>query len=351
MPQCNDKIDNDNNGCTDANDTACFNPSVKTESGGSCIKQGVGCLNSNYIPKLRNLEIIPIKGQRAFLLKWQDECSGTSASYDILRCKGSGCTNLAILGTAGIDSFEDASDDLAFDATYTYQIKAHYSLQTATPTITKTATLGNIECLNQFSSGNFCISQSYYIQYSGYLLAFFPEIFSKIFPDGVKSKFSDKFNNAFFCGTYNNLVPEGTSCSSTQACVVDNNKPACLNKINCNYNSANPFGLFYTLEGCEANRYCFYDRSSTIVNSCFNCDQSMACYDYKSEDACTRDNCRAGDCKWKNMANQIGIGACVSTTDYNCEWCEKKGTGTLENVRAFNEVFDLCTKEKSDVLS
>ena len=353
VPQCSDGIDNDNNTCADfvGGDAGCISPADNNESGGSCASEGVGCSNPSYIPKLSNLEITPVKGQRRFLLKWHDECSETAVSYDVLRCKDSGCTNFAIIVTINTNSFEDASGDLLFDTTYTYQVKARYNLQTATPTITKIATLGNIECFGQFLSNNFCIHESYYYQYQNYLLTNFPDEFSKNFADGIKNKFGSKFNKAFSCDPSNRLIPEGTSCSSTQVCVVDNNKPSCLSKINCNYNLANPFGLFYTLDDCETSKYCFYDRSHSTVNSCFSCNPSMACYDYKTEDGCGRDNCKVGNCKWKNLANQIGIGVCVSTNEYNCQWCDKKGTSTLENSRAFNEVFDFCTKEKSDVLS
>ena len=353
IPQCNDGIDNDNNGCADfeGGDLGCTSPADNAESGGSCLQEGVGCNNANYIPKLSNLEITPVKGQRKFLIKWKDECSENVVFYDILRCKDSGCTNFAIVGTANTNSFEDISGDLLFDTTYTYQIKSRYNLQIATPTITKTATLGNIECLEQSSSNNFCIHEPYYNRYRNYLLTNFPEIFLKDFPLEVKNKFGDKLNKAFSCDAVNKLIPEGTSCSPTQICVVNNNKPSCLSKVSCNYNSANPFGLYYTLDACENDRYCFYDRSHSTVDSCFACDTSMTCYDYKTEEACSRDNCRIGNCRWKNLANQIGVGACVSTSEYNCQWCEKRGTDTLENLRAFNEVFDFCTKEKSNALS
>lgn len=307
------------------------------------------CNNPNFSPKLSNLEITSVKGQQKFSLKWQDECA-QAASYEVLRCQGIDCTNFAVIGAANTNSFEDASGDLLFDTDYTYQVKAHYNLQSATPTIKKTALLGNLECLGQFSSNNFCIQNSYYDQYMGYLSGNFPDIFGN-FSDGVKNSFGNRLNKAFFCDSVNNLIPEGTACSSTQVCAVNNNRPSCINKINCNYAGANPFGLFYTLADCENNKYCFYDRSKTIVNSCFNCDPSMSCYDYKTEEACTRDNCKVGSCKWKNLVTQIGVGACVSTVQYNCQWCSSKGTGSLENARAFNNVFDICTNEKSSALS
>lgn len=352
-PQCSDGMDNDNNGCADfdGGDLGCNSPADKTESGGSCISEGVGCSNANHIPKLSNFEITPMKGKKKFLLKWRDECSETAVSYDILRCKDSGCTNFAGIGTANTDSFEDSSDDLLFDTIYTYQIKARYNIQTATPTITKAATLGNIECLGQFSGNNFCIHEPYYNKYKNYLSTNFPETFSRNFPSGVQNKFADRLNKAFYCDAANKLVPEGTSCNQAQVCAVTNNKPHCISKVSCNYDDANPFGLFYTSDDCETGRYCFYDRSHSTINSCFGCDPSMSCYDYKAEDTCKRDNCRIGSCKWKTLASQIGIGVCVSENEYNCQWCGNKGTKSLGNLRAFNEVFDLCTRDKSNALS
>ncbi len=318
VPQCSDSVDNDNNGCADfgGGDLGCASAADTAESGGSCIQEGVGCNDANYAPKLSNLVITPAKGERKFLLTWQDECSGSAVSYDILRCKENGCTNFVLLGTTNTNAFEDASEELLFDTIYTYQVKVRYNLQTATPTITGTGALGNIDCLGVYTTGIFCLN-----------------------------------NSAYYCDTVNKLIAEGTKCSSEQVCVVSNNQPSCIDRVSCNYDDANPFGLYYTLQDCETNKYCFYDRSYSTVNSCFSCDPSMACYDYKTEDACLRDNCKTGNCIWKNLANQIGIGVCVSTIQYNCQWCDQKGTATLENLRAYNEVFDICTKEKSEALS
>ncbi len=318
-PQCSDGINNDaaNNNCADFPvDLGCDSPSDTTESGGSCTTQTLKCNDINYAPKLSSLQITPAQGQKRFSLIWLDECTSTAAYYDILRCAGSGCTNFIAAGISNTNSFTDVSQDLAFDTVYTYKVVAHYNLQTATPSIVKTATLGSAECSGKQASAVFCLN-----------------------------------NKAYYCDVSNSLIQQGTSCTSSQACVVDNNIPKCLTKSNCNPTDDNPFGMFYTLSSCENGRYCFYDRSYTTVNSCYSCVPSMACYDYKSEESCARDNCRAGNCKWKEMASQLGIGLCVSTQTSNCKWCESKGTPLLENLRSFNEIFDFCTQEKSDALS
>ncbi len=361
MPQCGDGIDNDKNGCADSQDTSCTNPSVKVEAGGTCKSIG-NCNDASYAPKLTNLLISPSKGQKKLSLRWQDECSQNAKSYDVLRCKGNGCTNFAVISSTITNSFEDATEDLLFDTVYTYQIKAHYSPQSATPAITKTADMGNLECYGQTTNTNFCVQPSYYAQYKNYLLANFPSEFSGDFGQKVSNKFQGRFNKAFSCDDANKLIGKGPqpACTSEQFCRITNNQPICKDKEDCTQDSENLFGLFSSKNKCEnkinllgisESRNCFYDRSHTIVNACYNCDPTMACYDYKTEDACGTDNCGAGRCKWKNLVGSFGIGACVSTKEYNCQWCDKKGTETLENLRSYNEVFDLCTKTKSDILS
>lgn len=289
------------------------------DASGNCLAQETSCNDANHIPKLINLEITPAEGQKKFSLTWGDECSENSAYYEVLRCKESGCTNFQLIGIINTASFEDASGDLLFDATYTYQVRAHYSLQTAVPMITKTAFLGDGECSGRNSNSFFCLN-----------------------------------NTPFFCLS-NKLVNGGARCPQSQICAVSNNIPLCVSRGNCINDTTNLFGLFSTKEKCENDndkpKYCFYDRSHSTVDSCFSCDPSMACYDYKTQAACARDNCKAGNCKWKGLSTETEIGACISTAQYNCQWCNKKGTKTLENLRAFNEVFDFCTERKSDILS
>ena len=321
-PQCSDKIDNDGNGCADydGKDSGCSSPSDNDESGGSCVPEGLDCNNPNYSPKLTGFEVNAAKGQKKFLLSWIDECKTNALYYEVYRCEGVGCTNFEIITSTNINSLEDTSENLEFGKTYTYKVKAYYSLQSATPTAIKTGTLGDLECLNRISSNVFCMN-----------------------------------NSAYYCNGNNKLQPQGTKCQSAEICIVSNNKPSCFPKSQCDYKEANPFGLFFTQDGCEKNKgqykYCFYDRSHSTIDFCFNCLPSMSCYDYKTEQTCARDNCGIGNCEWSQISTQIEIGACVSKSSFNCQWCEKKGTASIENIAAYNQIFDVCTKEKSNVLS
>ncbi|MBI1934906.1 hypothetical protein HYS31_00550 [Candidatus Woesearchaeota archaeon] len=361
IPQCNDGIDNDRNGCADSLDTACATTSTKVESGGTCKTPPANCNNAAYTPKLSELIINPARGEQKLRLEWRDECSQNAKSYDVLRCRGSSCTNFALVATTSEAKFEDSSSDLLFDNVYTYQIKVHYAPQSATPTISKTASLGNIECLGITSNSPFCIQRATYEQYKSYLVSNFPNEFSGDFALKVVAKYREKFNKAFACDEINRLKGPQLACTPNQVCLPlkpTGQQPRCVNKEDCSINAKDPTGVFTTKQECEKyddgnQKYCFYDRSYTIVNACFNCNPSMECYDYKTEGACNTDNCALRNCVWKPLPliGQFGIGACVSTKDYNCKWCDRKGTETLKNLRSYNEIFDLCTKEKSDALS
>ncbi|MEK7225091.1 MAG: hypothetical protein AAB221_05365, partial [Bacteroidota bacterium] len=218
-----------------------------------------------------------------------------------------------MIGTSTAPAFDDSSSDLVFGVIYNYQVKSHYTLQAATPTITKTASLGNIECLGKFSTNNFCAN-----------------------------------NSAYSCDSFNRLILS-VKCNSPKICSINNNVPACIERSNCRI--GNPFGLFAPRSDCETGRYCFYDSSFSTINTCFGCDPSMSCYDYKSQQACTRDNCGVGSCTWKNLGNDFDAGVCVNTGEYNCRWCVEKGTPSVETRAVFNNVFDACTLEKSRALS
>ena len=314
-PQCNDGIDNDNNGCIDftGSDTGCQNPSDAAESGGKCLPAGANCNNPSYTPKLTGFDITPLKGQKAFSLQWIDECKTNSVYYELSRCLGVGCTNFDLVSNVNTDSFTDSSQDLEFGRFYTYKLKSYYSLQTATSSLIRAATLGDRECLERKSSNNFCFN-----------------------------------NSAYYCNQLNKMVAEGTRCPSDKICVISGNKPSCFDQSVC---GTKDFGLYATLSSCEAKGYCFYDRSHSTIDYCFSCNPSMSCYDYKTEQSCSRNHCGIGSCEWKSISSQPAIGACINTGKYNCEWCSSPGTPYLENARSYNQIFDACNIQKSRALS
>ena len=351
-PECNDGLDNDGNGCADAQDTGCVSLTDTNEENGICLGQGQGCSDPAYTPKLNALSITPVKGQKQLFLSWADECGQNALSYDIFRCRGNGCTTFTRIGSTSTTTFTDSSDALLFDTTYTYMAKAFYSVQSVTPTVQKTASLGNIECLGQATADKFCVQPSTYLAQKDYFIINFPLNFSSAnFINQVRDKFSSRLNKAFSCDQSNILQPGGVSCTSDETCIMKGSVPACVPKDNCQQDSFNPFQLFGSQQLCENGKYCFYDASSSPANACYFCKPEMSCYDYKSEGACTRDNCGITSCKWNSLSTELGTGVCISTQQNNCPWCDKPGTDGMESSRAHNKVYEACTKEKTDKLT
>ncbi len=364
-PECSDKIDNDGDGCIDGKDKDCtstFDKEKTKQTGSSpCLEQSIDCSSLTYEPKLSNLIITPIKGEKKFLLRWEDECTNNAQNYDILRCNKNqqDCkdSDFKSISSTNTNSYTDESD-LLFDKTYTYKVIATYTNDKQT-IITKTANLGNLECFGQTNDNIFCIHGTYYDQYEQYLKQNNLGSLSNFIK---KEEVKNRFNKAYSCNSNNLLISNGPDppCDVDSLCLVRDGVASCVEKVTCNYNEGNPFGLFYTKEGCEGTptttppipyKYCFYDRSHTTINSCFNCKPSMACYDYKEKDSCLKDNCEIGSCEWIDLVNEIGVGVCRSTSKSNCKWCESEGTISLGNLESFNKVFDSCTKTKSDALS
>jgi len=323
-PECNDGIDNDDNDCADfedvisPKDSGCSSAADTTEAGGVCQTSEVKCSDPFYVPDISNLDIAPVKGQKKFQLSWQDECK--ALSYDVSRCQGSACIDFRLISFSTTNSFEDSSLNLEFGVTYSYKITAHYNIQLADSTEIGVATLGDIECLDVATTDPFC-----------------------------------KDNAAYICDGNNILVQQDLTCPSNQVCIITNNKPTCVTKAECNYPGANPFGLFYTRSACEFQnnnpRYCFYDNSQTSINSCFSCDTSMVCNDFKSQESCENNNCNLQNCRWRPIASDLGIGVCVDTETNNCQFCEQPGSGTVGTSNSFSSVFDICTEQKSEKLS
>ncbi|MBI2134990.1 hypothetical protein HYU09_03290 [Candidatus Woesearchaeota archaeon] len=353
VPQCNDGIDNDGNGCRDFPvDSGCTSLFDISESNGVCLaSSGANCDNINYAPKITNFKALPVKGQKKIELKWENECISSLISNDIYRCTGKNCADFSLIGTSPQNIFADEAESLKFDTDYTYKIESKFSIQTAKPTATATAFLGNLECWNKLDSNNFCISEFYYNQYKDYLIRNFAGFSAQNFLQNVKSTFSNRLNRAFLCNDANILKEEGTVCSSSQACVISNNDPICAEKSACTPDQSNLFGLFFTRSTCESGKYCFYDRSISTIDSCFACNQGMSCYDYKSRESCESNNCNAGSCEWKPISGELGTGVCIDRNADNCKWCDSPGTEELGSSKATSMVFEQCTEEKASLIS
>ncbi|MFC1704953.1 hypothetical protein ACFLZ6_01340, partial [Nanoarchaeota archaeon] len=306
---------------------------------------------------LRNLVAVPVKGEKWISLTWQDDCA-PAVNYRIDRCVADECTPMFW----ETNSYIDNSAAVVWDQTYTYTVKAFYDTgaETPEPLPEVTASLGDIECWNQYTQEPFCVDSEGEF-YNGLKL-----LHSEYtHPDYTLTPYIDNLNSAFACDNSNELsdysIGGGDNYCPKGSCIVRDGVPMCTGALDCKIRieqAAHPFGLYNNQDLCEIDpedptlpAYCFYDRSYTIVDDCYECSPLMGCYDYKSENACAQDNCGVGNCEWHTTYDGVDyIGVCVDTTASNCKWCDKHGTPGMGNLDVYNRVFDQCTQEKADAL-
>ncbi len=300
-----------------------------------------------------------IMGEKAVKVSWEDWSKATPCqpeSFTISRCNGTACQNFIELATTA-DSvlvYDDDSPSLRWNKIYTYKVTAHYD--TGSFSNTSKVELGDMECWYHYDATGFCIvNMTYEMEpYKPYLVSYGYNGFQAgeaNFRQKVQTRFENNFNRPFHCDAQNKLIVDGDACPSGQICAIRHGATDyCIVETVCR-TSGMPFNLFNTKEKCEVN-YCFFDRSYTNVNDCYDCMPYMSCYDYKSEAACKTDNCGVGNnCTWRYTNVELGIGVCADTSKDNCRWCDLAGTPGMQNLEAYNYVFDRCTQKRVNALS
>ncbi|MBI2128638.1 hypothetical protein HYU07_00215 [Candidatus Woesearchaeota archaeon] len=293
------------------------------------------------------------KGELGVQLNFYASC--TVSQYIISKCITGNCASYTQIATTLNNFYIDG--DVLWDTNYTYKIVAEYSLSGASDPRYLNTTTGNVECWNKLSSDKFCLHNSSYLEFKTYLTD--KKGFSadeNAFLLNAKTSYGSRFNKAYTCNDNNKLVGPDPSCSSTYAdiCAAEGATAQCLKAGACSNASANPYGIFFSKSLCEgavSPKYCFYDRSPSITNYCYECSPSMLCYDYRSESACSSNNCNVGNCKWIPTIAELGIGVCADLDRSNCELCNLKGTSSASNLQSYNEIFDICTLGKATALS
>lgn len=307
------------------------------------------------------LTATPIKGDLAIRLEFALQCPTDFVT--ISRCEGTTCTNFQPIDTIRPQAFyEDRTPGLHWGKEYTYQIIARYNIVGDSTPTTITVSPGDLECWYQTTPDSFCIDHIYYARYENYLktngyLQTSAQTFRTSFDATITTLFNGRFKKAFTCDQANKLSSPTIDCTqqSGRTCVVNQGTPACLDTSAACFESSNIFGIFSTVDTCEGTaptkKYCFLDKSFSLVDTCYPCNSRMQCYDYKSEGTCTRNNCGIGNCAWKPIFEDIGIGVCVDERFNNCPFCNQEGTPTAPNKQAHNTVFDTCTDLKATALS
>ena len=135
---------------------------------------------------------------------------------------------------------------------YVYKIIVHYSGGHSDSETTGTGNLGDLECSDK-GSEEFCLQPNSYLigEFRNYLITNDPTNFHlATFLNDVSHKFgssgTDILNQGYTCNANHELIVKTPLCTSSQVCIVTGGTATCLEKIaQCNYPSANPFGLFY----------------------------------------------------------------------------------------------------------
>ena len=317
------------------------------------------CAAPGYTPPVSNLFVLPVKGEKAVQIDFNLPCPVNHVK--IYRCQGSGCTNFTLLTTLGSsNSYKDESADLLWDEDYNYKIIANYKVSGDSTPATAEVNTGDLECWYQTTNDLFCIAPYYYDQFKSYLKEYGYKIasaddFKADFDSEKDSVFNDFYRKSWRCNDMNQLskpAPQA-SCTEDEICISDGSTAKCVESVSCDLGG--DFGLYSDVDDCEGEygeiKYCFLDKSTTVVDKCYPCNPQMTCYDYHSEDACLRDNCGAGQCAWTDVFPDLGIGVCYDTRFDACSLCQARPSSSASNKEGFNEVFDACTEEKARALS
>ena len=262
-------------------------------------------------------------------------------------------------------SFIDS--DVLWDQEYSYTIQPRGGTGSPPASSPLRVKVGNIECWGKISATPFCVNNWFYFkffstQYQEYMRT--KEVWHPVREEWVayssgpetifiEDTYTSRINGAWSCDpSSNSIVPAAPLCSAG-VCVVRDGTPTCAQETACEEASADPFGLRYTAQSCEQDKYCVLDRSSTIANQCYNCHPSMECYDYKTRDACERNNCGAGNCAWSDVPGfeALGIGVCKNLDTINCQYCNSEGSQLARTRAGFNFIFDQCSAERAQALS
>ncbi len=125
----------------------------------------------------------------------------------------------------------------------------------------------------------------------------------------------------------------------------------CKNAGQCSL-GGNPFGLYYSRDLCyggstaqEAENYCYYDPSVSIVNQCQSCFPAVSsCFDYKSKDACQTNNCLAASCSWLDAASNVNPIIDYSAINLPTTVSTETGSGyCIENEYDDDDTCSLCS--------
>ena len=340
---------------------------------------------TEVLPPVKNFTVNHTLGEvKKIKLKWgvPIECINNIMGYRITRTlvpivpstgSGSSTSSSTLSGSAQPvelpfvprtkDGYLDI--DVNYDTTYSYEIKVQYlGKEQLSEANTSRIRVGELKCEGMFRNNQ-------------------PVQFCAL---NVNNKLVDKR----VCNTQNRVIEQVIeSCDpNTQVCSGPNvaGLAICKNLSQCSTRKQNafPFGLYFEKEKClgtdslgnvDYSNNCFFDyyksdeadpnkiydvverfgtevinHQVTPFDKCLSCPVSqaskMSCFNYRSEYACTTDNCNRGNgaCSWINASfSEFGLGYCYAenyTGSDNCDMCSESND-VFFNTRCSQK---LCSK-------
>ncbi len=300
-----------------------------------------------------NIEAVRGKKEVKLIMSVEPDCTEAFDHFIIQRKEASGNFR-TIADNVRSPVFIDRS--VRWETTYTYRIYAYYDATHSFYTDASIST-GNLACWHIESEEPFCLNRKYFNK-TEFVMEFHEMGIAQPYDEWVDTNYAQFINNGVYCDAQN-FLHISLDCGSDKTCVATEGGLKCYIESDCSLGSVeNPFGLFGDVQACEGSdenkKYCFYDYSKSIANKCYKCNPDMECYDYKSKDACERDNCKANGlagCEWVTYDEGLNIGVCKARGKDNCWAVASAGTGKVESYEAYNMIFNGPSQEKLNALS
>ncbi len=239
--------------------------------------------------KVDIFSVQPVLGEKKVHLTWERPCPEV-IGYTIEKYQDSVLTKIEYLAPAARE-FED--EKVEWGKTYTYKIKANFISGLSSESYNEQSiALGDEPCEGRY---NLALSE-----WETFCFGDRDELRKTVWTCDANNKLIPSVDCAGWDGVDAKGIPSHYYCAG-----IDEGRASCKDSGSCSLFS-NPFGLYSSALECygsmESNgrgeKYCYYDYSSSVVDTCKSCIQINNCFDYQSKEACQVNNCLDRQCNW-----------------------------------------------------
>ncbi|MFC1755332.1 hypothetical protein ACFL96_18410, partial [Thermoproteota archaeon] len=264
-----------------------------------------------------------IPQEKAIGLSWNINTQCEVDSVFIYRCNdpsANTCGPSNLIGTVGeqqvVYSYKDEKD-IKDNTTYCYKVSAYYK-KTGKDVVSDIACVrtGTKQCMD--ANTHFCENNIIY----------------QCDEKNNKSAIKNCSEIQSTIGTYQCMGPDE---NGNAECIFQNNCNLCNDLLGLFgiYGSTlhvvvSPDGSTEQNVACtfeDQIKSCYYDSTKTSVDKYQSCIDIDSCYGYRSEKACEKNTCNFGECEWVDSTEtgaEFGIGVCrpVDENKQNCTLCD-----------------------------